>query len=460
MNSDAKRENMRALASALGIAEDLAGTKLDFKVELLYSKNNSDSKFFSAQVLSLLSRTVERVETTASDISCLAVIRISGNQEESLYITLSNDCTEISDQQNLIEKSAKGVGVHPLFLLLTACYTCSAIIKAGVPEIPFASPLPIKISFKDVADPLQLEETIDLGTAYMAGAGAIGNAFLWALSYLDVQGELHICDDDKVSGGNLNRQIFFDADDISKYKSECLAKKAQSRNPGLKLLSRKTLLQDLPEAGDDFWLDRLISAVDSRRARRTIQGQFPREVFDASTTDITEIVVHYHKQPTEKACLACIYYEDLTEKAHEQNIAEALNVGLEEVKTERISAEVANKIVDRFPDAGIAADAITGEAYDSLYKSLCGQGKLEKSEEQQVLAPFCFVSMLAGAMLAFEIVNRLDKKKSPLEYNTWKVGAWVPPFVRMKRDSPRKADCQVCSSSAVKRLLRNKFKRP
>ncbi|MGH2173968.1 hypothetical protein ACQ1Z4_14780, partial [Enterococcus faecalis] len=52
---------------------------------------------------------------------------------------------------------------------------------------------------------------------------------------------------------------------------------------------------------------RVFVTVDSRPARRSIQTDMPLEIFDASTTDVTAVVAHNHRQPTGYACLSCIY---------------------------------------------------------------------------------------------------------------------------------------------------------
>ena len=64
--------------------------------------------------------------------------------------------------------------------------------------------------------------------------------------------------------------------------------------------------------------------MDSRRARRSLQMELPPSVFDASTTGVSEVVLHFNRQPSELACLSCIYPENERERAHEENVAEAL----------------------------------------------------------------------------------------------------------------------------------------
>ena len=451
MNPDARRENMRALANALGISEEEAGVKLKFKVVLRFSRDINGSEQFVKELYELLSRTIEAVSIEEGCIHGTAEVDINRGIKTTLHVLINDNSFVLT--QDPISEPPNETTSHPLFLLLTACYSSAAILKLAVPEIPFSCKLPMDFSLSEVLDPELLNKKIDLGKCYMAGAGAIGNGLLWAFRYLDIQGQLHICDDDKIGKGNLNRQLFFAEEEIGLHKAKVLAKKAQKYLPNLQLLPRTNLLQNLEEAGGGFWLSRLISAVDSRRARRALQGECPGEVFDASTTDISEIVVHYHKQPTDLACMSCIYSEDDAERSHELNIAEALSVDVSEVKKGRITAEIAEVIVKRFPETNIKASNIEGEAYDSLYKSLCGQGQLQNVENGQTLAPFCFVSVLAGVMLAIEIVKRLSINHDIHNYNLWKISAWHPPYLKIKKNLPRNLSCPNCSLDKIRALI-------
>jgi hypothetical protein len=54
---------------------------------------------------------------------------------------------------------------------------------------------------------VSVKRAAECRTHDMAGAGAIGNGFLWAARHVDIRGTLHIADDDRVSSGNLNRRI-------------------------------------------------------------------------------------------------------------------------------------------------------------------------------------------------------------------------------------------------------------
>ena len=69
---------------------------------------------------------------------------------------------------------------------------------------------------------------IDLEHTFIAGAGAIGNGFLWAARHLNFRGQLSIADDDAVSAGNLNRQIWFQTDDIDSPKVDRIVAKGSA----------------------------------------------------------------------------------------------------------------------------------------------------------------------------------------------------------------------------------------
>ncbi len=289
---------------------------------------------------------------------------------------------------------------------------------------------------------------INIGQTYLAGAGAIGNGFLWSARFLDVRGVIVIADDDVVSPGNLNRQIWFTKDDLDKPKANRIATLAQPFFQNLKLVPEKKRLQELRKDGP--WLKRLIVAVDSRRARREIQNEFPGEVFDASTTDIREVVVHYHKQVTENACLSCIYEPDLEEASREAHIAEHLGVSVEEVRQERISEAAAQKIVTRVPKQD--PQAIVGIAYDTLFKQLCGEGELKTLEGRRVIAPFAFVSVLAGALLVLEIVRRLGDSQRHRDFNYWRISPWHSPLSRRQQLRPKQPKCEFCSDHILSKV--------
>jgi molybdopterin/thiamine biosynthesis adenylyltransferase len=184
--------------------------------------------------------------------------------------------------------------------------------------------------------------------AYLAGAGAIGNGFVYALGCFDVAGRLNIADDDSVTDGNLQRCILFEPEHIGTPKAGQLCAASKIALPKVTAIPHAVRLQDVPGRFAGPWLKLLIVGVDSPRARRSLQNEIPQEVFDASTTGISEVVLHFHRQPTNGACLSCIYHQSPQEDAHERHVAAALGVSVADVMETRISAAAAESICQRY----------------------------------------------------------------------------------------------------------------
>jgi hypothetical protein len=460
LTTEVRRENAAALAAALGLGIVEATELLDVTIVVTASQADKTAVAIADDISELLGRTA-RVITAAHEVAS-AVENPSGVAAElvigdatgrtgarKLFLSVSLDAASLSRTQLVQDPCAP---LHRLLCAVIACYACAATLDCALNrEGSFGVPDPMVISYDALGiDAADLATPVELGHAYLAGAGAIGNGLLWAARHLDVRGRLELVDDDVVDPGNLNRQVWFGSDDIGEKKVERLALKAQSSFPRLELIPRPWRLQDLPEKSDGPWLRRLIVAVDSRRARRQLQNEFPGEVFDASTTDIREIVVHYNRQPTTQACLCCIYEPDQEELAREQHIADHLGVSVEQARSERITAPAAAAIIQRFP--ALSEPNLVGMAYDTLFKRLCGEGQLKTATGRRVVAPFAFVSALAGALLALELARRLGAGRSDRDFNYWRVSAWHPPLARRRLRRPRQQVCAFCGNAVLRRV--------
>jgi hypothetical protein len=242
----------------------------------------------------------------------------------------------------------------------------------------------------------------------------------------------------------LNRCVWFDDSDIGESKAERLALRAQRYFGDLKLIPLRMMLQDAKDGLGPDWLRRLVVAIDTRRGRRSLQCEVPGEVFDASTTGVEEIVLHHHKQPTDTACLSCIYFESPDELSRERHIAEALGVTIAEVQEPGgVSASAALAIAAKYPSCQPAD--LFGHAYDSLFKNLCSEMAIQGALGRPVLAPFCFVSVLAGVCLAIELGRRLSQSGKPPAFNYWYLSPWAPPVDELKQIRGREPKCDFCS---------------
>lgn len=453
LTTEARQENAATLAAALGLSPADAAQSLDIGILLTADPDDPVAQQITSQIEALLKRTVLCISTTTADGNIAVELVVGSALPKTsgpiLFVKVSEDLAIIALSTHTSEPCAS---IPPIIVLLTACYASAAALHCALGRNSvFQVPEPLIVHFDQLGiDLTAFGQTINLEHTYLVGAGAIGNGFLWAARHLDLSGRLEIIDDDRVSSGNLNRQMWFDTDDLELFKADRLAFKAQPFFPQLLLVPRKHRLQDLAERSTGPWLQRLVVAVDSRRARRQLQNEFPREVFDASTTDIREIVLHYHLQPTKHACLSCIYEPDTDELSREQHIADHIGISVEEVRSERISASVAHSIATRFP--GINPNMLQGTAYDTLFKKLCAEGQLRTQVDRTILAPFAFVSVLAGTMLAIELVRRLGQGAGDRDFNYWRLSPWRPLFGRRRVLRPKQQSCVFCGNPILQNV--------
>ena len=456
MNPVAQRENARTLAAALGIAETDATELLNVSVAITFSLNDTLSAECANHIQRLLSRTIKGVALNPSDKSqrfaAEVVIgesapRFKGRQ---VFVSIGTEKILISSHPISISHG----NIHPIGLLLGACYAVGAALRAALNNLlPFPSPEVLRVDLAEIfgEDLSLLYGPVFFDQAYLAGAGAIGNGFVCGLGAFDVAGQLHVTDDDTVTDGNLQRCVLFEAEHIGTPKANQLCKAVQLLLPKVATIPHTVRLQDVPTRFAGPWLKRLIVGVDSPRARRSLQTEIPQEVFDASTTGISEIVLHFHRQPTNGACMSCIYHQSPQEDAHERHVADALGVSVADVMETRISAATAERIWQRYPQ--LKPSALVGIAYDTLFKQLCSTAQLTSAEDRQVLTPFAFISAFAGALLAIEFVRRVHRGHDGL-FNEWRVSPWSNPVMRRQRFLQKRADCQFCGDRLLASLAK------
>lgn len=452
-NLTREQENRKMLAAILGIEEEEAARRLEVTV-LVTSAPDKVSRRISGQVEAMLDRTVVATsETSAIDRAVLEVI--VGHAEPRTLTAARVWIGSVADGILIARDSFPQVEAteHAIFGLLAACYACGMALRVALGRgLPFSGSDSILVSPKELlGDDLALvRQTCDLGEAIMAGAGAVGNGFLYALQHFRIIGRLHVVDSKLVHEGILNRCLWFTEHDLKMAKAVAIVKRAQPVFGSLELVPHVKAIKEFCAQDNAPALSRLITTVDSRRARRSLQNEIPREVFDASTTGIAEVVMHFNKQPSNFACLACIYRLEEGEIKHEAHVAEALGVTVDDVREGFISCRVAETLCSTF--AELKADELEGKAYDTLFKTRCAEGKLLTAADRQVLAPFCFVSVLAGAYLALEFVRRVNSGKIATPFNYWRVSPWHRPVLALRAMRPMLRDCEYCGEPVMREI--------
>ena len=440
------QENERTLARLAGITEEQAAVKLDRSVAVTSSAAAAP---FAQELSAQLERTIHLATDGTCDLEIVIDAAPLTQAEKRLYVALHEDRVEISTDP--LPSSAAAAPLHGLQTMIAACFTAGAALRHTIDGLPGPHADPFVLRFAALgATPSILNTAIMLDDAVLIGAGAVGNGFLRAARHLDIDGGLTIADPKLVGSGNPNRCLYFDETDVGFPKASRLVAKAQPDFSRLRLEPLEAAFSDLVKTKGR--VRRAIVAADSRRARRSIQKDLPLEVLDASTTDVSEIIVHSHRQPTNGACLACIYRHIPDELARERDIASGLGIDLADVTGgELIDARVAARIAANHPQLRTAD--LVGRAFDSLFKQLCAEQTLLTPTGAQVLAPFAFVSNLAGALLALELA-RFHAGQLPDPSNYLCLSPWVPPHSKIRRWRGREPDCEFCSRPQSRAVLR------
>ncbi|WP_421736555.1 ThiF family adenylyltransferase [Caulobacter sp.] len=432
----AAAENARMLAALMGAELDEAAERLDRKV-LVTSDGSPSALAWGSEIVALLERTVAvTTHPQQADVELIIGQAAPRSSAKALFTTIDEREAKVGT-----ERCTAGVEQpHALFRTIAACPVAAAVLHAviGVPSLP-SVPDPLVISKAELGFPdLANLKPLHFTDAVLVGAGAVAHGFLRALRHVPTTGEITILDPKLVGAGNPNRCLYLDADDVGQPKANVLAQKASGDFLHLTLSPATVEFQDFMAGRGP--VGTVIVTVDSRRARRSIQKFLPGAVFDASTTDVRGVVVHAHKQPTANACLACIYRHIPDEHARERSIADGLGLELETIKAGFISQEVAEQLATMH--AGIDATAIAGKAFDTLFRELCGAQALRTPEGKQVLAPFAFVSALAGALLVLEMLRWAAEAP---QVNYWQVDPWKAPLRRLRKLRSRHPECEFCS---------------
>jgi len=340
---------------------------------------------------------------------------------------------------------------NPVLALVTACYAaarCAQVMLGDAVEGEMNwKPFSI-LDFQDGRVEFDWNEEFNLGEAHLAGIGAIGSGFLFALAaHGRAKGSLALVDYDRMEVSNLGRYTFFDSTDEGEFKTIAAKKRLEKMRLPLRVLPVEKRFEDYfsdaYSQDSKFRVENLISAPDKRSTRRKFQRLLPRRMWDASTGP-NQVIVHSNSFDQAFACTECIYPETPDEQAYERHVASSLNVELQRVLSgEPVTEADARKIIERYPER--SREELVGRAFDSVFRNLCSAGQLKVAGEI-VYAPFSFVSGLAGVLLYFEMVKSLrpDVFASFRRCNYFQLNPLrLPnPEFREERSSHRKCMCQ------------------
>ena len=270
-----------------------------------------------------------------------------------------------------------------------------------------------------------LPEIVALPTTLLAGVGAVGNAFLLALSHIrGVRGALYPVDQEYLDDpSNLNRYALGEERDANPDqptpKTE-LASRLFKDKP-LDVHPLQMPLESVLErifAGEIPRPDIVISAVDNNEARGRLQKLWPTLLLEGATDHMLSQVSR-HEYGRELACLLCIHSTaaDGDEFSYVTHAAEISGLPKARIAVSQRDAAVVltDEDVQRAPESKRAL------LRTHLGKPICSVlAELERlsirpPEELPHQPAVSFVSMISGLLMAGELVKYVTAVGSPLE---------------------------------------------
>ncbi|MBK7764393.1 MAG: E2 ligase fold family C protein [Bacteroidetes bacterium] len=270
----------------------------------------------------------------------------------------------------------------------------------------------------------------------LVGAGAIGNAALWALKNLNsVQGEITILDNEDISLTNLQRYVMTTQNNIDRKKVE-FAKEILDKSK-LKINPVCLEWEEYINAGNNKNLDNILVAVDSAKARINIQSSLPKHIYN-SWTQQNDLGVSIHSDfVDENACLMCLYLPDQPTSSKSVIMADALGIPDLEPNVRKaielnspLDSNLLNIIALRNGIETTAMNTYIGKDINTFYsEAICGGFFLKltgkANNQKQVEVPTPFESAFAGILIVSEFIKsklglNVEQSKKHIRFNLFK----------------------------------------
>jgi hypothetical protein len=305
------------------------------------------------------------------------------------------------------------------------------------------------------------EVNIDLGEVALVGVGAIGNGAVWALGAAPTSGVLHLIDPETIDDTNPQRYVLTDAASHED-KVELAAKYLHSAK--LRPEPHKHSWAEFASARE-FALPPVVAVgLDTAFDRCAVQSSLPEFVLNA-WTQRGDLGVSRHEFLGDSACLACLYWPRSARKNLDEMVMDAIRYSgpLMEVRNALyLRTQLDDVWLDRISaDMGVprtAVEAYRNKTLDQFYReAICG-GHILAVEQGTVEVPMAFQSVLAGIMLAGEIIKTAPEPRLQGNIVTTKIDLLRPIGTKLSeqtRKNPLKK-C-VCGDHAYIERYREKY---
>jgi hypothetical protein len=313
-------------------------------------------------------------------------------------------------------------GSNPFGAAAAAC-----LAAANVFRYVFREQLPVSQPDGDIEfslltlDPLEEDPSspplpaVDLGEAFLVGAGAVGSAAVWMLARVPgLSGELHVIDPEAVELTNVQRYIGTGERDVESVKVELAA--AALAGSAVEVHAHHCSWGEFLHARDNSRLDRVAVALDSGRDRVLVQGALPRWIANAWTQP-GNVGVSRHEFGSDEACLACLYLPVAVQPSDDEIIAAALGLSgrpaLLRIRDLLHRGDPLDEAFLREAAVGMGVEAepllgFVGKTLREFYSGAVCSGMVMRlgghAGAPRAEIPLGFQSAMAGLLLAAELV--------------------------------------------------------
>jgi hypothetical protein len=268
----------------------------------------------------------------------------------------------------------------------------------------------LELDSQSTRDPILLSASTPQARTVLVGAGAVGNAVIWALGRVDTSLELHVVDPEPIEASNLQRYVLAGTGDTGLPKVDVVRRTL-----------RASVAHSIPweefVATEGYDWDRALVALDSADDRRQVQASLPKWIANA-WTQAGDLGVSVHPW-NEGACLRCLYLPKGVVPSQDELVAAALGFADDQHR-----AQVRQLIYNGQPAppqlleesaAALGVDPNALLAYrnrpirDLYVEGICGGAVLPLDRvgrpAEDVQVPLAHQSALAGIVLAARLIG-------------------------------------------------------
>jgi molybdopterin/thiamine biosynthesis adenylyltransferase len=443
------------------------------KIAIIHQGNSDEGREMRSELIRLalsINPAIEIIDPPGRVAATLCVGDANPASEKTIWVHADSWNVEVRVGRPI--SSLTGDAYNPISSAVAACFGAAEIFAVG-----FGNLLPTRqerdrylLSLLDYSrrpSPSMELSTVHLEDLALVGLGAVGNAVVWCLRRIpNLTGMVHLVDHEQADLSNLQRYVLTDQASPGMAKTD-LAAMNLVRN-GLDVfpypLKLGNYARDVRGNGP---FDTIAISVDNRCDRIVAQALLPRLALNAWTDGAGRLGVSRHWFDGFQACLACMYMESGRKKSETDLIAESTGLPPKKVielvvKKIPLSVELLSEIAaaKRCPTE-VLMKWVGGSIQEFYTEAVCGGVILEYSkgsEGHEALVPLAHQSVLAGALLAGEIVKTALKLVSREDPAETKMDVLSPPqeYLSMRRSKTVRPNC-ICTDEDYLEVYRIKY---